>query len=191
MIAQNGILTISTARLRSNVQAFRSRLPGNMVLGATVKANAYGHGLQHIVPVLPEAGISWLCVYSLEEAIAVAALDANLPILVLAPLVLTPESSDLPQRMARVLAAGRVRLTVTDTQSASYLSSHLLSMGCACPLPVHIQVDTGLTRQGVSLRELPALMQHVRALSAIRLEGIFMHFSHGDQPGHSANAAQP
>ena len=190
MIAQNGILTISTARLRSNVQAFRSRLPGNMVLGATVKANAYGHGLQHIVPVLPEAGISWLCVYSLEEAIAVAALDANLPILVLAPLVLTPESSDLPQRMARVLAAGRVRLTVTDTQSASYLSSHLLSMGCACPLPVHIQVDTGLTRQGVSLRELPALMQHVRALSAIRLEGIFMHFSHGDQPGHSANAAQ-
>ncbi len=190
MIAQNGMLEISAARLRSNVQAFRSRLPGHVLLGATVKANAYGHGLQHIVPLLPAAGISWLCVYSLEEAIHVVALDANLPILVLAPLVITPESSDLPPHVMRVLASGRVRLTVTDAQSASYLSSHLLAMGRDGPLAVHVQVDTGLTRQGVSLQELPTLIQHVRALSAIRLEGIFMHFSHADQPGHSANALQ-
>ncbi len=190
MIAQNGLLTISATRLRSNVQAFRSRLARHVLLGATVKANAYGHGLEHLVAVLPEAGICWLCVYSLEEAIAVAALNANLPILVLAPVVLTPESSDLPQHVMPVVASGRVRLTVTDAQSASYLSSHLLSMGCDGPLPVHIQVDTGLTRQGVSRQELPALIQHVRALSAVRLEGIFMHFSHGDQPGHNANTAQ-
>lgn len=190
MIAQNGILEISAARLCGNVQAFRSRLPGHVLLGATVKANAYGHGLHNVVPLLPAAGISWLCVYSLEEAIAVAALNANLPILVLAPVVLTPESSDLPQHVMSVVASGRARLTITDAQSASYLSSFLLGMGCASPLAVHIQVDTGLTRQGVSLQELPTLIQHVRALSAIRLEGIFMHFSHGDQPGHTANAMQ-
>ncbi len=190
MIAQNGILEISADRLRRNVRAFRTHLSSHVLLAATVKANAYGHGMQYIVPLLPEAGISWQCVYSLEEAIAVAALDADLPILVLAPLVLTPESSDLPPHVMRILASGRVRLTVTDVQSASYLSSHLLSMGYAGPVAVHIQVDTGLTRQGVSLQELPTLIQHVRALSAIRLEGIFMHFSHGDQPGHNANALQ-
>ena len=190
MIAQNGILELSATHLRSNVQVFRTRLAGHVALGATVKANAYGHGLEQIVPLLRNVGISWLCVYSLEEAIAVAALDATLPILVLAPIVLTRQCADIPHRVETLLTSGRVRLTVTDIQSASYLSSHLLAMGRTVPQPVHIQVDTGLTRQGIALHELPALIKHVRALSAIRLEGIFMHFSHADQPGHSANLAQ-
>ena len=190
MISQNGTLEISAARLRNNIRAFRSRLADHVALGATVKANAYGHGLGQIVPLLPEAGISWLCVYSLEEADAVARLNRDLPILVLAPVVLTPESTDLPQRVDALLSSGRVRVTITDMSSASYLSSHLLHRGATVPLPVHIQVDTGLTRQGVALDQLPALVEHVRALSAIRLEGIFMHFSHADQPGHAANSTQ-
>jgi alanine racemase len=121
---------------------------------------------------------------------AVAELESSLPILVLAPIVLTDESADLPRPVESLLISGRVRLTVTDIQSACYLSSHLLGMECEHPLPVHIQVDTGLTRQGVALPELPTLIEHVRALSAIRLEGMFMHFSHADQPGHSANSSQ-
>lgn len=190
MISQNGTLEISAVRLRNNIGAFRTRLADHVALGATVKANAYGHGLDQIVPLLPEAGISWLCVYSLEEAISVARLNSDLPILVLAPIVLTPESCDLPRRVDALFSSGRVRVTVTDIPSASYLSSHLLHIGATVPLPAHIQVDTGLTRQGVALDQLPALIEHVRALSAIRLEGIFMHFSHADQPGHAANLAQ-
>jgi alanine racemase len=190
MINQNGTLEISSARLRDNIRTFRSRLLPHVALGATVKANAYGHGLEQIVPLLPEAGISWLCVYSLDEALRVAGLNATLPILVLAPLVLTPESFDVPGNIDAFLATGQVRITITDMQSASYLSTHLLSLGCAKPLPVHIQVDTGLTRQGTALAELPMLIEHIRALSAIRLEGIFMHFSHADQPGHATTRAQ-
>ncbi len=190
MISQNGTLEISAARLRDNIRVYGLRLAPRVALGATVKANAYGHGLEQIVPLLPEAGISWLCVYSLDEAMRVAGLNSTLPILVLAPLVLTPESLDVPRNIDGILASGQVRLTVTDMQSASYLSTHLLSLGCVKPLPVHIQVDTGLTRQGAALPQLPMLIEHIRALSAVRLEGIFMHFSHADQPGHSANLAQ-
>jgi alanine racemase len=190
MIAQNGILELSAANLRRNVQAFKNRLAGHVTLGATVKANAYGHGLEQIVPILPDIGISWLCVYSLDEAVAVAALESTLPILVLAPIVLTDESSDIPPRIEKLLAARRVRLTLTDIQSACYLSAHMLAMGSTAPQPVHIQVDTGLTRQGVAMQELPALIEQVHALSAIRLEGLFMHFSHADQPEHNANRLQ-
>ncbi|MGC8625114.1 MAG: alanine racemase [Phycisphaerae bacterium] len=190
MIVQHGTLEISAARLRANIQAFRTRLAPHVALGATVKANAYGHGLEQIIPLLPGAGISWLCVYSVDEAITAAALDTTLPILVLAPVVLTPQFPDLSPRLDAILRSRRVRLTVTDQQSASYLSSCWLRLGGTTPLPVHIQVDTGLTRQGVALEQLPALINHVRALSAVRLEGIFMHFSHADQPGHSANQSQ-
>lgn len=190
MIEQHGTLEIYAARLRANIQTFRSRLAPHVALGATVKANAYGHGLEQIAPLLPNAGISWLCVYSIDEAVAVAALETSLPILVLAPVVMAPEYPDLSPQLDTLLQSRRMRLTVTDKQSASYLSSYWLRRGGKVPLPIHIQVDTGLTRQGVALEQLPALINHVRALSAVRLEGIFMHFSHADQPGHSANLAQ-
>ncbi|MCL5946336.1 MAG: alanine racemase [Planctomycetes bacterium] len=190
MIEQHGTLEIYAARLRANIQTFRSRLAPHVALGATVKANAYGHGLEQIAPLLPNAGISWLCVYSIDEAVAVAALETSLPILVLAPVVMAPEYPDLSPQLDTLLQSRRMRLTVTDKQSASYLSSYWLRRGGKVPLPIHIQVDTGLTRQGVALEQLPALINHVRALSAVRLEGIFMHFSHADQPGHSANQAQ-
>ncbi len=190
MIAQHGTLRISAARLRENIRAFRARLAPNVALGATVKANAYGHGMEQIVPLLSDAGIFWLCVYSLDEAIAVASLNATLPILILAPIVLTAETPDWPKHVDALLVSGRVRVTLTDIQSACHLNSHLRNLGHGPPLPVHIQVDTGLTRQGVATDQLPALLARVRALSALRLEGIFMHFSHADTPGHQANSSQ-
>ncbi len=193
MMDQAGTLELSASRLRHNVGVFRRRMAARVQLCAVVKANAYGHGLAEIVPLLAPAGVDWLCVYSFAEALAVArcaGLAPALPILALAPLVLTDEHDGLSAEQLAALASGRIRLTLTDLESARRLAAQLSAAGFPRPLPVHVQMDTGLTRQGVSLEQAPALLAGIESLRPLRLEGLFMHLSHGEKPEHPISQTQ-
>src|ERR1700744_3780518 len=87
MIAQNGTLEISRSRLMHNIALMQRRGGVNVKLCATIKADAYGHGVAYIAELLREAEVQWVCVYSLEEAMELAQLPW-FGILVLAPLVI-------------------------------------------------------------------------------------------------------
>lgn len=201
MLEQAGTLRLSRERTVHNIHLFRNRLPAATQLCATVKANAYGHGVGEMTPILAAAGIDWFCVYSIAEALEIADLVAGKPILVLAPLVLPAESTPTPEKLHqlnRLLHRNTIRITLTDPQSVRNLAAlmhHLMHhpvhhLQPAAPLPVHIQVDTGLTRQGAALHEAEALCRTVAAQPALRLEGLFAHLSHGDVPSDSASPAQ-
>ena len=197
MIAQQGSLLLSAARLRHNLALYRDRVGGGIC--ATIKANAYGHGLAQVLPILQEAGVEWCCVYSLPEALEIAALAAKilprpLNILALAPLVLTPETPVDPELLAQLVTAApgvsSIRITLTDLTSALLLADRLQALHAARPVPVHVQIDTGLTRAGVATAEAPALLAAVEARPELCLEGIYSHFSHGDEPGHATVGRQ-
>jgi alanine racemase len=47
-------------------------------------------------------------------------------------------------------------------------------------IPVHLKVDTGMSRLGVSLAELPALAARIAASPAIELQGVFSHLSESE-----------
>jgi len=174
MLPQHGTLQLSTARLRHNLNLFRNAAPR---LAATIKANAYGHGIDTLAPLLLQQNITWACVYNLHEALHLATYPWH-GLLVLAPFV---ASTPLDPALAARLAPP-IRLNLTDLASARYLSAALTN--CTAPLPVHIQIDAGLTRAGVAPAEAPALIAAVAALPNLHLEGLFAHFSHGDAPNH-------
>lgn len=192
MIAQHGTLLLSASRLRHNIALYRNRL-ASAAICATIKADAYGHGLRQVLPLLQAAGVEWCCVYSIPEALEIAALTGRilphpLKILTLAPLVLTPESSADTDLLAQLVApvAGRssVRITLTDLHSALLLAETLKAIGAARSLPVHVQIDTGLTRAGIAALDAPGVIAAIEARAELSLEGIYSHFSHGDEPGH-------
>jgi len=189
MIAQSGELQISAGRLGRNVSVFRQRLPQNVKISATVKANAYGHSISAMAPLFKDAGIDWLCVYSLDEAHELLGLDSSLPILVLAPLVFRSGLSPTPNQI-RVLQSDRIRITLTDPQSAKELSIFAAKEKFSRPFSVHVQIDTGLTRHGISTSEARKFLSDFENLPALNLEGIFMHLSHGEAPNHPITAAQ-
>jgi alanine racemase len=76
-----------------------------------------------------------------------------------------------------------VRITLADAASARHLAAFARST-CDFPIPVHIQIDTGLTRLGIDPRAAEDLATLVADLPGLRLEGLYAHFSHGDVPGH-------
>jgi len=139
-----------------------------------VKANAYGHGIREIVQILRTTDVDWLAVYSMDEVIR-DVMD-NMAVLVLAPIV-TGTS-------AGCRCYEKVRINVTDEASVRTLSQ------VDRETYVHMQVDTGLTRGGVAMEQAIALAELIAESPTLRLEGIFSHFSHGDEPGHATIAMQ-
>jgi alanine racemase len=186
MIPQHGTLEISRSRLLHNIDLLRAWL-GKTELCATLKANAYGHGRRLLANVLRDAGVHWAAVYSIEEAMEIAALPW-LGLLVLAPFVVTDAEMLTAETVEKL--RGQVRLNLVDAETALQLSAALARNGIEQPLNVHIQVDTGLTRGGAAPESVTDLAETVAGLPGLNLEGVFAHFSHGDSPGHETIESQ-
>ncbi len=183
MMPQHGTLSLSASAMRHNIEALRKRVGSRVELMATVKANAYGHGLGPCVDILLGAGINWFCVYSLEEARQVAAMAPRANVLTLAPSQMVGNERLEPWQ-CELLQSEKIRLTINDVLSAEAISEAMMLAGVASPISVHVQVDTGLVRQGAAPDHFEQVCETVSRQEKLRLEGVFMHLSHGDEPGH-------
>jgi len=187
MIPQHGTLEISRSRLAHNLNLIRTRLAPNTKICATVKADAYGHGLAQISSLLHAQNVQWLAVYSIDEALDIAPLPW-FGILVLAPFVVRRANPFLPETLQKL--RGQIRINIVDASTAIHLSAALINAGIEQPVNVHIQVDTGLTRSGAAPDTVPNLADTIANLPALHLEGIFAHFSHADVPAHETIHSQ-
>jgi alanine racemase len=132
-------ITIDLGAIRRNVQTLLRILAG-AELWAVVKADGYGHGASDVGRAALGAGATALCVATVPEALA---LRAELPEARL--IVMGPSSED------EVKAAREARLELavaTDEVPEN--------------VPVHLKLDTGMGRWGLS--ELPAPPRNVVGL---------------------------
>jgi alanine racemase len=121
------------------------------------------------------------------DAFAVADLDeaAALPAVAQTVLVLRPiENSFLGRQHAKIDFAIRNGwwLTVTSPAAADDVARIALAAGRRAQL--HIMVDTGMTRAGVGLDELEALVRKIESRSTLRLAGLYTHFASSEQADH-------
>lgn len=142
---------------------------------AVIKQDAYGLGAPRLARKLSQLGIDLLAVYSLDEARALVELPIKSPILVLMP-VRGIERSD---PLFSLLVAKRLHLVLHGTQHALELSSFCSKLGLQ--IPVHVQVDTGMSRGGCLPPEAIDVVRHAAESSRFLLAGLMTHFS---SPGH-------
>ncbi len=183
MIPQHGTLEISRARLRHNLALLRQQLSPNTQLCATIKANAYGHGVDLLASLLQAENIAWAAVYSLHEAIALAR-SSSFNIITLSPIMHDAQSAHdfldaLGEKELR-----QIRFNITDPESIHSLATAAQKRKLPFPLQIHIQLDTGLTRIGATPASITQLATAISASPALHLEGLFAHLSHGDVPDH-------
>ena len=74
---------LDAAAIRNNLAEFRRRVGKDVLLGAVVKSNAYGHGMTEVAEIAVAAGADWLCVNSLEEATGLREAGRDGPVLVM------------------------------------------------------------------------------------------------------------
>jgi len=157
---------IDIGKLLRNIEIVRSRLRGVKLL-FPVKADAYGHGAIRIAKLAEEAGVDYLGVANLFEALELRQEGIRLPILIL--------SASRPD-LAEKLAEADVTVSVSTPEMAGSLEQAAAKAGKK--VKVHIKVDTGMGRNGVLAEEAYdfALKLH-RECPHLEVEGIFSHFS--------------
>jgi len=160
---------IDLAALERNLRLIRASLPANMRYVAVVKADAYGHGLQHTAARLMHAGADLFAVANVTEAAALRELGPGWPILLLSPLL--PEED-------RFLAEYDLAATVSTSDEVVRFAAAGTTAGR--PIPVHLKIDTGMGRLGVWHEDAPRLYAEIAAAPGVRLAGVFTHFASPD-----------
>ena len=157
---------VSASALAHNVATLRG-LAGPAKLGVVVKADAYGHGLGPVCQGLVRAGVDWLIVNFAHEAVSVRALvDPGLPIYVCG----TVFAHDAP-----ALVDAGARVVLYDPLVAAALADVSRARGVVTP--VHLKIETGTHRQGLTTADAGALAARVRELGSLTLEGLTTHFA--------------
>lgn len=153
----------------SNTALLRTKLCNNASLCAVVKADAYGHGAVEVSRAAIKAGASSVSVAILDEAVQLRMGGIEVPIIVLG--YTSPEQAEL-------LACWNIEQTVFSREQAEALSSVGVAKGK--PLPVHLKVDTGMNRLGVSPDQAAEFASLLSVLPGLKLQGVYTHFSDAD-----------
>lgn len=160
---------ISSQHLLANYEKLRRMAGAKADLMAVVKADAYGHDVLACAPLLAGAGAQWLGVTSTEEGCAVRAICPQPRILLM---------SGIFQGDAETVVDWRLTPVVWEPWHLDLLEQVGAARGMAPgSVAVHLEIDTGMSRQGVSMGELAALLARFQSDSCLRLEGVMTHFS--------------
>ena len=156
-------IEINTANLRHNVETLIHTYPGYGYYIGVIKGNVYGHGIAS-AESLVEAGMHYLAVSSLEEALQLREKGILIPILLLQPIHL----EDIEEA---------IKNNVTITLSNFEYFKKLISLSFAQELKIHLKINSGFNRLGVSNKnEVKEIVDTLKQSKNLKLEGIYSHF---------------
>ena len=164
---------IDTKALVHNLKIFKEKL-GDKKFMAVVKANAYGHSVTALCPVLDQNGADWFAVSNINEAIELREIGINKPILIL---------GYTPVEMVLELQKHNISQCVYSLEYAEKLSA--LAVLHNIKVKAHIKLDTGMSRLGFNCKndDLIELDDAIKSatLPNVICEGVFTHFAVADR----------
>ncbi len=158
---------IDLDRLGENYRALVAFSPVPVM--PVMKADAYGHGAVQVARHLESVGASRLAVAYVEEAIVLRQAGIKLPIVVLAAFGPGQVPAILDNHLTPVLST---------PSGVSWLLSALREAGRRTQ--VHLKVDTGMTRLGLTPEQLEEAAQTLAESGLVDVEGLMTHLASAD-----------
>jgi alanine racemase len=178
---QRAALVIDLDAIADNVARI-DEVVGSAQVMAVVKADAYGHGLIPSARAARVGGATWLGVALLDEALDLRAAGDSEPILAWL---------GVPGDKWAEAVAASVDLGVSNQWQLDEIVPAATASGR--PARIHIKFDTGLSRNGVTTHDLPALIERVAHLQSdglVEVVGAWSHFALADSPSSDTIAQQ-
>lgn len=154
----------------ANVRSLKRVVGNDVIFGAVVKANAYGHGAAQNAGVALQHGAGWIIVNRSIEGVELRRAGIAAPIFVL--------GHTMPQEADRMVHRD-LRPTLTNLVQAEALSEAAVRQGKV--VHVHLKVDTGIGRNGVFPAAAVAFARDVSKLSGLEIEGVYSHPAVADE----------
>jgi len=171
-------LTIDLGAIRRNV-ARLGGLASPSQYAAVVKAEAYGHGLVPVARAL-EHDVAAFCVYRVDEAAELRAAGIGTPLLVLGPV----EPADL------ALAHETGAAIALWSEGAFARDAARIARSTGQRFPVHVKVDTGVTRLGLERDRAAAALAGFLADPGLDVRGVFTHLAAAEELESAFTLAQ-
>ena len=163
------ICLVDHQALRWNLRQIREKVGAGVKILCMVKANAYGHGAPEVSQTLASAGGEAFGVATLEEGVELRHAGIRAPILVLAGAY----GDQLDEFFAHSLTP-----VVHDLARLKQLEQAVKQRGST--LNVQLKIDTGMGRLGLVAEECDTWISEIKKLTALKIEGVFSHFSHAE-----------
>lgn len=168
-------LVIEKEDLKHNIQAIKkhAKINGKDDKGnytkiiAVVKANAYGLGIVEFTKVLIENGFDFFAVSTIEEALELRNAGIKEKVLML--------SSTSIKEEIEILIKNKITITIGSKQSA--IIANEIGEKLKKVIKVHLKIDTGFGRYGFLYTEPEKIVESIKGLKNIEIEGTFSHFS--------------
>ena len=158
---------VSLSALTHNFELIRDFVAPHATVCAVVKCDAYGHGAAECARALEDVGAEWFGVTSADEGIALRQAGIRGRILLM---------SGIWRGEAEAAVENNLTPAVWSAEQIADLNSAAERMGKSS-FPVHIEVDTGMSRQGVQPHRLAVLLEAARRAKLICIEGMHSHLA--------------
>lgn len=161
--------------LLQNFREFQKNAP-SIQIAPVLKSNAYGHGLLEVANIVTHERIAFFVVDSLYEANILRRNGIKNPLLIIG------------------YTSGKNIAANTNSHTAFAVTSieHLQDIAASIKKPtvLHLKIDTGMHRQGLSPNELEEAKKIIDHHHHLRVEGICTHLADADNPDETCTRNQ-
>ncbi len=154
--------------LNCNIQFLKSLIPSTTRFSMVVKANAYGHGIEELLPLIEDCDVDHFSVFSVAEAMRVRDAIKNSNELMIMGFVDDDYLKWVIEQDISFFVFTLERLNAA-IQQAQKMDK---------PARIHLELETGMHRTGFcedQLREVAALVQENR--EHLLIEGLCTHYA--------------
>ena len=170
---------VNLEALRHNLRVVR-RHAGEARVWAVLKADGYGHGAPAVARTL-ERAVDGFCVALLEEGVELREAGIVAPILVM--------GGHYGNAHEEVVARELIPV-VHDLDQVKAFARLVRSGAVRGPIDVHLKIDTGMARLGVTMEALPALAAGLADVPEVRVRGLMTHLACADAPTNEETIEQ-
>ncbi len=163
------IARIYLSNFEHNIQEVK-KLAQNKKICLALKANAYGHGAVQIAKKAIELGVEYLSVATVEEGIELRDADIHCPIILLSLCHKNEIDSLIKYNLIPLISDKDFSDLLVTSLNKQNITSY----------PVHIKIDTGMSRHGVQEFEALDFASYVHEKKCLKISGICTHFSVSD-----------
>ncbi|NEO12358.1 MULTISPECIES: alanine racemase [unclassified Moorena] len=171
-LRQRAWAEIDKVALHQNLRQIQQLLRHPTQLMAVVKADAYGHGALTVARTAIDAGAGGLCVATVSEGIQLRQGGIKATILLLG-------ATNTPEQV-KAIAHWQLEPTLCNPQQALVFSETLSGLNQS--LPVHLKLDTGMSRLGMPWQDAIEFVRLVQQLPNLEIASVYSHLATADSP---------
>ena len=168
-IHRDSWVEINLDYLAQNIRAIKKQTPKDIKLLAVVKADAYGHGAVMLAPTLLASGADMLGVASIDEGADLRNAKITADILVLGAVPVWAVES-----------AVKLDLAISIFSKDHILACRQAFERTGIKPKVHVKIDTGMNRIGVSVDDAVDFINEVKNSDFIDFKGVFTHLANAE-----------